>query len=94
MSSYAKDLLLTHNITVVLNVKLDILEGLARCTGAQIVQSTDDLAYNSTTSHRSSTGKEHLSNEVIHGIELGVSDFSVSTYPLEQGRKTLVCHCC
>lgn len=91
MSSYAKDLLLTHNITVVLNVKLDTLEGLSRCTGAQIVQSTDDLAYNSTTSHRSSSaGQEHPPNEVKHGIELGVSDFSVATYPLEQGSKTLV----
>lgn len=76
MSSYAKDLLLSHGITAVLNVKLDILEGISRCTGAQIVQSADDLASNAA--YMKALNMSHKqSSEVPDGVTLGTCNFSV-----------------
>jgi len=89
VSSYAKDLLLSHGITAVLNVKLDILEGISRCTGAQIVQSADDLASNAA--YMKALNMSHKqSSEVPDGVTLGTCNFSVSTYRVGKTAKTLM----
>ncbi|GLJ13693.1 hypothetical protein SUGI_0218340 [Cryptomeria japonica] len=44
VSHHAQEYLLTREISLVLNVKKPLLERIARCTGAQIVPSLDNLA--------------------------------------------------
>ncbi|XP_060214639.1 putative 1-phosphatidylinositol-3-phosphate 5-kinase FAB1C isoform X1 [Lycium barbarum] len=44
VSSYAQDLLLAKEISLVLNVKGPLLERIARCTGALITPSVDNIA--------------------------------------------------
>lgn len=44
VSHHAQEYLLTKEISLVLNVKKPLLERIARCTGAQIVPSLDNLA--------------------------------------------------
>lgn len=44
VSRYAQEYLLAKDITLVLNVKRQLLERLARCTGTQIVPSIDHLS--------------------------------------------------
>lgn len=44
VSRYAQDHLLAKDISLVLNVKRQLLERIARCTGAQIVPSIDNLS--------------------------------------------------
>lgn len=44
VSSYAQDLLLAKEISLVLNVKRPLLERIARCTGANICPSIDNVA--------------------------------------------------
>ncbi|MQL93056.1 hypothetical protein Taro_025686 [Colocasia esculenta] len=44
VSRYAQDYLLAKGISLVLNVKRSLLERIARCTGAQIVPSIDNLS--------------------------------------------------
>lgn len=43
VSRHAQDFLLAKGISLVLNIKRTLLESIARCTGAQIVQSIDHL---------------------------------------------------
>lgn len=44
VSRYAQEYLLAKNISLVLNIKRPLLERIARCTGAQIVPSIDNLS--------------------------------------------------
>lgn len=44
VSSYAQEYLLTKEISLVLNVKRPLLERIARCTGASISPSIDNIA--------------------------------------------------
>lgn len=44
VSSYAQDLLLAKEISLVLNVKRPLLERIARCTGALITPSIDNIS--------------------------------------------------
>lgn len=44
VSSYAQELLLEKEISLVLNVKVPLLERVARCTGALITPSIDNIA--------------------------------------------------
>ncbi|XP_051131111.1 1-phosphatidylinositol-3-phosphate 5-kinase FAB1B-like isoform X2 [Andrographis paniculata] len=44
VSRYAQDYLLARNISLVLNIKRPLLERIARCTGAQIIPSVDNLS--------------------------------------------------
>ncbi|KAL8040153.1 hypothetical protein ABFS82_10G077200 [Erythranthe guttata] len=44
VSRHAQEYLLEKNISLVLNIKRPLLERIARCTGAQIVQSIDNLS--------------------------------------------------
>lgn len=44
VSSYAQDLLLAKEISLVLNVKRPLLERIARCTGAHITASIDNVS--------------------------------------------------
>lgn len=43
VSRYAQEYLLAKDISLVLNIKRPLLERIARCTGAQIVPSIDQL---------------------------------------------------
>jgi 1-phosphatidylinositol-3-phosphate 5-kinase len=44
VSSYAQDHLLAKEISLVLNVKRSLLERIARCTGAHITPSVDNIS--------------------------------------------------
>lgn len=44
VSRYAQEYLLAKDISLVLNIKRPLLERIARCTGAQIVPSIDQLS--------------------------------------------------
>lgn len=44
VSRYAQDYLLAKNISLVLNIKKQLLERIGRCTGAQIVSSIDHMS--------------------------------------------------
>lgn len=44
VSSYAQEYLLEKDISLVLNVKRPLLERIARCTGALITPSVDDIS--------------------------------------------------
>lgn len=44
VSSYAQEYLLTMEISLVLNVKKPLLERIARCTGAHITPSIDNIS--------------------------------------------------
>ncbi|KAL8488172.1 hypothetical protein ACS0TY_024453 [Phlomoides rotata] len=44
VSRYAQEYLLAKNISLVLNIKRPLLERIARCTGAQIIPSIDNLS--------------------------------------------------
>ncbi|XP_068663153.1 putative 1-phosphatidylinositol-3-phosphate 5-kinase FAB1C isoform X2 [Aristolochia californica] len=78
VSSYAQEYLLAKEISLVLNVKRPLLERIARCTGAQIIPSIDNLA---------SARLGHC--EVFH-VEKVAEEISAANQPNKRSTKTLM----
>ncbi|XP_008800771.2 putative 1-phosphatidylinositol-3-phosphate 5-kinase FAB1C isoform X3 [Phoenix dactylifera] len=78
VSSYAQEYLLAKEISLVLNVKRPLLERISRCTGAQIVQSIDNLA------------SARLGHCEMFRIEKVSEECSSANYPNKKSVKTLM----
>ncbi|KAJ6793148.1 putative 1-phosphatidylinositol-3-phosphate 5-kinase FAB1C isoform X1 [Iris pallida] len=78
VSSYAQQYLLTKEISLVLNVKKPLLERIARCTGAQIAPSVDDIAL------------ARLGNCEMFRVEKLFEDCPLSDHPNKKSSKTLM----
>ncbi|KAL5726683.1 1-phosphatidylinositol-3-phosphate 5-kinase [Ranunculus cassubicifolius] len=78
VSSYAQEYLLAKDISLVLNVKRPLLERIARCTGAHIVPSIDNLS------------SARLGSCEVFRLERVVEDCFVSNQPNKKVVKTLM----
>ncbi|KAL5729957.1 1-phosphatidylinositol-3-phosphate 5-kinase [Ranunculus cassubicifolius] len=78
VSSYAQEYLLAKDISLVLNVKRPLLERIARCTGAHIVPSIDNLS------------SARLGSCEVFRLERVVEDCFVSNQPNKKVAKTLM----
>lgn len=78
VSSYAQQYLLTNEISVVLNVKKPLLERIARCTGAQVAPSIDDI------------GLAKLGHCEMFRVEKVFEDCSSSDHPNKKSSKALM----
>ncbi|XP_010259723.1 PREDICTED: putative 1-phosphatidylinositol-3-phosphate 5-kinase FAB1C [Nelumbo nucifera] len=78
VSSYAQEYLLAKEISLVLNVKGPLLERIARCTGASIVPSIDNL----------STAR--LGHCEIFRLERVSEECNISSHPNKKSSKTLM----
>lgn len=78
VSSYAQEYLLEKEISLVLNVKRHLLERIARCTGAHIVPSTDNLS------------AARLGHCEVFRLERVLEDCSAANQPNKKSAKTLM----
>ncbi|KAJ4974799.1 hypothetical protein NE237_007973 [Protea cynaroides] len=78
VSSYAQEYLLAKEISLVLNVKRPLLEQIARCTGALIVPSIDNLP------------KARLGRCEIFRLERVSEECTTSSLPNKKSSKTLM----
>ncbi|XP_068661240.1 putative 1-phosphatidylinositol-3-phosphate 5-kinase FAB1C [Aristolochia californica] len=78
VSSYAQEYLLAKEISLVLNVKRPLLERIARCTGAQIIPSIDNLA------------SARLGHCEVFRLEKVTEEISAVNQPNKRSTKTLM----
>ncbi|KAG9444056.1 hypothetical protein H6P81_015396 [Aristolochia fimbriata] len=78
VSSYAQEYLLAKEISLVLNVKRPLLERIARCTGAQIIPSIDNLA------------SARLGHCEVFRLEKVTEEIATANQPSKRSTKTLM----